>query len=222
MTRLLVVVAVLAISSTRQVEGQSQPTPSRRAVAAALAAVDRQDWPALVALLDPEAIEGFRRQRLMFAHAFSDRPPLEPDSSQSPRMPPAVTAYFDSVFADRENPILSEYPGTQTVEELDTLPARDLLLRYLDGVTIRPDPSDTSYHPPRYTRVVVGEVREADTLAFVIYQEHVDVGQYGETEQWHVVPTRRHRDGWRVLLNPDIVRAGCMAAFIRTTGPTPD
>jgi len=187
-----------------------------RAVAEALAAVDRHDWRRLVALLDPEAMEAFRRQQLLFAHGFEDMPRHFRDTTEAgSKLPPAVRAYFDSAFSSSGNPMLAEFPGVHTLAELDSLPAPELVLRYLEGTTPAPDSTDTVRIHHTTTRTVLGQMPSGDTLAYVIYREHSDLEQDGSTDQWHVVLARRRPDGWRVLLNPDIARAGCMAGFTR-------
>lgn len=177
--------------------------------------LDSMRWSAAAARFHPVAVERFRAAQLRELH-LSERVEGNPRRFYGPDMPPAVAEWMqrrDSMVRAQTGPeYVRSFAGVHSLSQLDSLPAPDLLARWLEAhdervrlraevARLRPElagrvPDDSLV---RRVNTVVGSVLENDTTAHVLVRTATGGGgdapsAFGELS---VLTLRRAGDGWR-------------------------
>ncbi|HET6764704.1 MAG TPA: hypothetical protein VFH27_13560, partial [Longimicrobiaceae bacterium] len=114
------------------------PVPGAERVARRLfAALDSMRWRQAAALFHPAAQEGFRREQRERAVVMTRSDSAWQARSYGPDTPPAVAAWLahrDSLSATRfQQTHLGQFAGVTRPAQLDSLPAAELLARWLEA-----------------------------------------------------------------------------------------
>jgi len=172
-------------------------------VRAAFGAYEARQWSEFAALVHPDALTRFRSEQLETADVWE----AHADEINAVRQRSPATL-------GRGNPILGQFAGVKTLNELRALSPQMLLARFLEARSPKANPADPDYQPPISTREIIGEVAETPDLVHVVYRVHTDVGRYGRTESVEVVPVKRSADGWRLMLNGELTYSTSMSITI--------
>ena len=195
-SRIGVLFVLLTTTVPRQSPAQKAKLPATpEAVArAALAAVDSAQWPALLALVHPMALAGFRAQQLEMLRSMSHSGPGNGDEVGvvSPRRESFADFYVRRVFL------------AYSVNEVKSLHADTLLLRYLtyigDAWRSRPD----SARAPA-SRRFLGTVIDGDSVAYVMIRTAVPDSPNVRPDQVEFLTLRRLNGKWRTMLDGGLV-----------------
>ncbi len=213
---LLLVTSALSVAYPQLLMSQHRgPDAPQVVVRAAFTAYEAKRWGDFAALVHPDALAEFRESELGSAQAW-EQYAANPNEDRDSTVPPAVSEYLKNMRAEMGgNPVLRQFAGVKSLEELRALSPQEFLARYLEATSPRPDTKDPDYHPPIDTREVIGEVRESQDLVHVVYRVSSDVGRYGRTESIEVIPVRRAANGWRIMLNTDLSFRGSIRGSVR-------
>ena len=221
--RVLAAVVLAALFASR---AAAQDTPEA-AARAYFDALRGQRWGEAAALVDSAAVLRFRRQRIEFARMERNPPRLTEEflRRMDPKMPECVARYQVEQSRRGEAEALERMrellPGVSTPEEVEALPPRELVARYLRsedprvqeevavrmGLAARPELKDSlaraGFRIPRDSfpsvrRTVVGSVREGDTLAYVLFRSGLGMGEGREITRMQVLPMVRRGAVWRI------------------------
>ncbi len=185
-----------------QMEAQVTPT---QVVDSAFAALTRRDWPRLASLIHPTALDDLRQETLgLIILVTEERKAGREGGGYNPR---------DVVIADHlpqngsEN--FPQFPGRPTISELASLSSGQFFVRWCAAVYRSDSDGDLVSEVLGLQRRMIGEVREEDTLAHVLYRResrHVEMGQLfiDLPGRVMVMPLKRVQDGWKLLLNDDL------------------
>ncbi|HEY8256675.1 MAG TPA: hypothetical protein VIG08_03390 [Gemmatimonadales bacterium] len=155
------------------------------AVRAAFASLAVEDWDGFVALVHPLDMARFREEEVERLRRYvKDQDVQRPETQQ----------LFDTLF------------GAGSPEELDALPPKEVLRRWLAPRHSEP-PASAEYEPPSRSRELVGGVQEAAGLWHFVYRLTLRA-RYGVARLHHetleVMTSRQGPDGWYVVPNPDV------------------
>jgi hypothetical protein len=174
---------------------------------AALTAYDARAWHKVAELTHPDAIASKRASTITFAKVWESNPPWSDQEDLA--IPKEVADYFREAFAEMAaphgNPILRDFPGIDDVEQLENLPAEEFLARFLAGHANSEQSMEA--RPPLPVREVIGAVTAGDSLVYVVYSIR-HAGEHEPFENVDVLTVRRSPEGWRIMLNRDLGRAG--------------
>lgn len=222
LTRIPLLLGAAACLLSAPAPAQTSPEAAARAF---FAAQQEQRWQAAAALVDSAALHRFREGQIEFARAITTPYALSVEDlhRMDPQMPECVAQYQverSRQSASRAGTHLRQlFAGVSSADELETLPPRELLARYLQAQ----DPQESmnrfllerrlelpdsvarlvadsmQARVPHLQRRVLGVVREGDTLAHVLYR--VGFSAAGE-EEWmehvQVLPLIRRGRRWYV------------------------
>lgn len=163
--RLCLICAVLSAANSGLAEGQGAPKASEVA-ALYLNALADERWQDAAALVHAETIRFFRARLTERLECPSERarPTFEEFRRADPAMPRAVAEYLyqrnveQLEHYDQTQSISSQFPGTETLEQLRQLPPVEFLARYLAGQRRLGGDGPPAFHPV----TVVGEVAEGE------------------------------------------------------------
>ncbi len=180
----------------------AQPGPAET-VRSAFSAFEHHNWETLAALVDSERLVSFQREQLAYLVAWINSQAARTQSAHD-SIGWIMLSYADSLSAEALAQFgglkVAAFPGTPTIADLAQLSPAKFFSRWCDAAyEARPEggPAGAKTQMRRYT---IGEVRETDRLAHVLYRSD----QY--TGVWPVdrMPLRRSASGWGLLLNDDI------------------
>jgi hypothetical protein len=214
--RSLLVSVAISFQPNEQLMAQRPALDAPQAVVrAAFSAYESKHWSDFAALVHPDALTEFRKQHLVMAEGWEQRPRMA--EMRDSTMPAAVAEYFDKMHDEMGrrfgNPVLREFARVKTLDELKALSPQEFLARFLEATSPEPNPKDPDYQPPVDKREVIGDVTESTSLVHVVYRVRTDVGRFGRTEQVEVLPVRRSAVGWRIMLNNELSFTGSMQSF---------
>ncbi len=180
-------------------------------VRAYFAALEAERFEEAVGYLEPASVTEFRQYQIEVARAAAEKSaaasePDEPDSATpfSPNQPPIPR---EASFM-LSSPLVRQFAGIETLDQLQQLGPSEMLLRFLQArtpeyqqqQTIRegrnPLPDDSL--PPE-ERQVLGAVMEGDALAHVVVRSSAKYLSGRDSESLFVITLRRTDAGWRVV-----------------------
>lgn len=207
-----------------------QSTPGE-VVARALEAIERQDYAAAAALFATEVQEAAKQQHVQSARFTRF------DRTEGPQYPPdwpeCVVTFFQSrqrqeqpdvQVSIRDQTLL----GTSSVEELEALPASEVLARMLAAGDVnrrmvaeqhrmrQEHPAAAPPFLPRLEREVLAEAVVADSVAYVPIRFRFGAadGRWSEEDNLVVMELRRQASEWRMTRPRSLVPGfGSMSVF---------
>jgi hypothetical protein len=202
--RVILVASALFSSHPQSMNAQHPAATNPIAVVrAAFGAYEAKQWSEFAALVHPDALTYFRSDQLEAADVW------ETHSAEMNEM-----RQRSATKADLGNPILRQFAGVKTLNELRALSPQVLLARYLEARSPKANSRDPDYQPPIATREIIGEVTESPDLVHVVYRRRTDVGRYGRTESVEVIPVKRSADGWQLMLNKELSFSGFVSITV--------
>jgi hypothetical protein len=173
---------------------------------AAVEAINAEDWPAAVALVDPVSVRAFHRQLIEQFTPSEPRPMPTVDDllRHSPEMPRAVAEHQVAEMRRRRDPaelLAREFTKVRSVDELRALAPEEALAQWLEvrslgGQIARmvaagraPAQALDAFRAgllPRYNYVALGVVLDGDDFADIVYRNDANPTHEpkGEVADW--------------------------------------
>jgi hypothetical protein len=189
--------AVVLVMPTK-VNAQDRPEDIARA---AFAAFERQDWNAVVKVVDAAAAVAFRESELALIAAWLD----QREAMRAAKREGVTSFGFSSdgilkpeQLARLRNVRVEAFAGAPTFAELAALPPEEFLRRWLQAVHSGQQPAVRL--PAGVHRRTLGVVIEGDTLAHVVYRPEGGDMRYEHPWTVEVLALRKDSGVWRILL----------------------
>ena len=172
----------------------------------AFAALQRRDWPALAGHIDSLALESLRQESIGMLILTTEQRLAgeEVGGGYNP---------YDVVISDHLPRIGSEralgFPGEPTIAQLASLSPSEFFVRWCEAVYGDSTQEDPVREVVELTRRIIGEIREGDDRAHVLYRResrHVEMGELKVNLPGRVMtmPLRNIAGQWRLRLNDDL------------------
>lgn len=182
-------------------------------------AIDDKRWADAAALVDPETLDRFKTHNVRQERQRQDA--VTGERRYSPDTPPEVVAWYEQqrASAPRVDPadLLSrQFAGVRSLQELEALPAVEVLARHLQAVDPREQahreaadhgvalPAEIAVRTERLlnpNRSVLGHAVESDSLVQVVYRANWAPDPMDRLAMAATV--RRTEAGWRLWHAPE-------------------
>jgi hypothetical protein len=208
----LVFLTLLLLPAALRAQSPAVPHPAERVAGEAFAALDAMRFDRAAELVHPRFLAVFHATQLQQARHMERLQARGPEPRREPGMPPEVAAWLEEQqrlhLTHQGGWLEMSFAGVGTLQELESLGAREMLARWLRA------------HDPRYQiarqaelrgtelpedacperilsvrRTIVGSVVEDDSTAQVVYRRAVTDLQ---REEVAVLTLRRAPEGWRL------------------------
>jgi hypothetical protein len=194
----------------------AQTTSPSQVATAVFAAEAAGNWRRLLALTHPDALEAFKRQQVQMARMEEETANMDPAALG---MTPEQAKQFRDM-RDAPSSLLRYVFRVRSAAQLEALPADTLVARFL-AIKNRPLVRDGRPVGRTLHRSVLGEVYEDSVTVHVVFRAtypHDSVaaaktspdwaGQEAERTWADLLTLRKTADGWRAMLNGDILETG--------------
>ena len=181
------------------------PDGPTQVVESAFVALARHDWSLLAALIDPAALDSLRQESLGLIILVTEERKAGKEGGGYNPGDVLIADHLPQVGTER----LSYFPGRPTIAQLASLSSSEFFIRWCAAVY----GSDSNRDPMReivgLQRRLIGEIREGDSLAHVLYRResrHVEMGELfiDLPGRVMVMALRKLQDRWTLEFNDDL------------------